>query len=174
MSEILRSLASSSLVQHEEKFRVCQHGAGRVALEQIGHILGDAHAACVILPHPLPEREQEVCTILMLEKQVYLVHIDEGSAPLGSVADDPVEYGIQYHQHPHGQELLAKVTDIVTEDAAVGVHIGGLCEGVQTALGKKLDCQSHIRSLRLRLAQEFRVEILEGGNIATVAAANIV
>ena len=58
------------LIEHDQKFAVGQHGAGRVGLEQVVHILGQAGAAGPVLPHPLPEGEEEVGAVLMLEQQV--------------------------------------------------------------------------------------------------------
>ena len=58
------------LVQHDEEFAVGQHGAGRMGLEQVVHILGQAGAAGPVLPYPLPEGEEEVGAVLMLEQQV--------------------------------------------------------------------------------------------------------
>lgn len=162
------------LVQHEEEFRVGKHGSCRMALEQIGHILGDTHAAGVILSHPLPEGEQEVCAVFVLEEKVDFIGIHPSPSALGTVADDPVEDTVQHYQHTNGQELLAEITDIVTEDATVGVYIGGLGKSVERAFRKKFDCQCHIRRLRLRLAKEFRMEVLEGGNSAFVAAADVI
>ena len=72
----------------------------------------------------------------MLEQQVNFVDVDPGIAPLLAVADDAVEDAVQHHQHAHGQELAAQIPDVITEDAGVGIHIGGLGEGVQAALGK--------------------------------------
>ena len=58
------------LVEHDQEFAVGQHGAGRMGLEQVVHILGQAGAAGPVLPYPLPEGEEEVGAVLMLEQQV--------------------------------------------------------------------------------------------------------
>ena len=58
------------LVEHDQEFAVGQHGAGRVGLKQVVHILGQASAAGSVLPYPLPEGEEEVGAVLMLEQQV--------------------------------------------------------------------------------------------------------
>jgi hypothetical protein len=41
-----------------------------MGLEQVVHILGQAGAAGPVLPYPLPEGEEEVGAVLMLEQQV--------------------------------------------------------------------------------------------------------
>ena len=40
-----------------------------MGLEQVVHILGQAGAAGPVLPYPLPEGEEEVGAVLMLEQQ---------------------------------------------------------------------------------------------------------
>ena len=56
----------------------------------------------------------------------------------------------------------------------MGIHIGGLGEGVEAALGKQLDGQCYIRGLFLRLAEQLRVEVLQGRGLSLIAAADIV
>lgn len=58
------------LVEHDQEFAVGQHGAGRMGLEQVLDILADPRAASLILSHTLPEGEQEIGAVLMLEQQV--------------------------------------------------------------------------------------------------------
>ena len=143
-------------------------------LEQVFDILADPRSASLILSHTLPEGEQEIGTVLMLEQQIDLVDIDPGVALQPAVTDDAVEDAVQYHQHPHWQELLAKIPDIVTEDAGIGVHIGGLGKGVETAVCKQLNGQRHILCFLFRLAEQLGVEVLQGGDRAVIAAADIV
>ena len=58
------------LVQHDQELAVGQHGPGRMGLEQVIYILRQPGAAGAILPHPLPEGEEKVGAVLMLEQQV--------------------------------------------------------------------------------------------------------
>ena len=162
------------LIQQDEELRVCQHGPCRVGLEQVLNVLTDPGAASLILSHAFPEGEQEIGAVLMLEQQVDLVDIDPGVALQPAVADDAVEDAVQHYQHTHRQELLAKIPDIIAEDAGVGIHIGGLGKGVQTALRKQLDGQSHIGGLLFRLAEQLRVEVLQGRGLPLIPAADIV
>ena len=111
-----------------------------MTLEKIADVLGDAQTACVIFAHSLPEREQEVGTIFVLEEQIDFVHIHPGAPAHLPVSDNAVEDGIQHHQHTNGQKLLAQVTNIITEDTAACIHIGGLRKGVQGAFREQLDC----------------------------------
>lgn len=60
----------AGLVEHDQELTVGQHGPGRVGLEQIVYILGQAGTAGTVLPNPLPKGEQEVGAVLMLEQQV--------------------------------------------------------------------------------------------------------
>ena len=110
----------------------------------------------------------------MLEQQVDLINIDPGVALQPTVADDAVEDAVQHHQHPHRQELLAQIPDIIAEDTGIGVHIGGLGKGVETAVCKQLNGQRHILCFLFRLAEQLGVEVLQGGDRAVIAAADIV
>ena len=60
----------SRLIQHDEEFTVCQHGAGRVGLQQVLDILADSRAASLIFSHSFPQGEEEIGAVLMLEQQV--------------------------------------------------------------------------------------------------------
>ena len=161
------------LVEHDEELAVGQHGPGGVGLEEVVHILCDAGAAGPVFADTFPEGEQEVCAVLVLKQQVNFVDVDPGISSLLPVADDAVENAVQHHQHAHGQELAAQIPNVIAEDAGIGVHIGGLGKGIQAALGKQLNSQRHIPRLRLRLAQQFGVEILQGGHRAGVALADV-
>ena len=162
------------LIQHDEKFRVRQHGAGCVGLQQVFDILTDSRAASLVFSHSFPQGEQEIGAVLMLEQQVDLINIDPGVALQPTVADDAIEDAVQHHQHPHRQKLLAQIPDIVTEDTGIGVHIGGLGKGVETAVCKQLNGQRHILCFLFRLAEQLGVEVLQGGDRAVIAAADIV
>ena len=164
----------AGLVEHDQEFTVGQHGPGRVGLEQIVHILGQAGAAGTILSNPLPKGEQKVGAVLMLEQQIDFIDIDPGIPPQAAVAGDSVEKAVQDHQHAHGEQLFAQLPDIIAGDAGAHVHIGGFGKGVETALRKQFQCQSHVPRLGLRLAQQFRVEVLERGGLALAAVPHIV
>ena len=58
------------LVEEDQKLAVGQHGPGGVGLEEVVHILCDAGAAGPVFADALPEGEQEVRAVLMLEQQV--------------------------------------------------------------------------------------------------------
>lgn len=55
----------AGLVEHDQEFTVGQHGLGRVGLEQIVHILGQAGTAGTVLPDPLPKGKQKVGAVLI-------------------------------------------------------------------------------------------------------------
>ena len=58
------------LIEHQKKFAVCKHCAGGMGLQQIIDVLRQPRAAGPVFAHPLPEREQEICAIFVLEQQV--------------------------------------------------------------------------------------------------------
>ena len=161
------------LIEHDKELTVCQHGAGGVGLQEVAHILRNAGAAGAVFADTLPEGKQEVCTVLMLEQQIYLVDVDPCISPLLAVADDTVEDAVQHHQHTHGQKLSSQIADVIAEDVGVRVYIGGLGKGVQAALGKQLDGQRHIPRFRLRLAEQLGMEILQRRHGALIITADI-
>ena len=65
-----------ALIQHYDKFTVCQHGSCRVALEQIVHVLRNTGAKPVVLSDSLPQGKQEIRAELMLEQQIDFVDKD--------------------------------------------------------------------------------------------------
>ena len=60
------------------------------------------------------------------------------------------------------------------ENAGIGTHIGGLSGGVEVAFGEQLDGQSHVTGFSLRLAEQFGMEVLEGGDAVPVSTPDVV
>lgn len=164
----------AGLIEHHKELTVAQHGSGGVALEKILHILCDTGGAGSVLAHPLPQGEQEVGAVLMLEQQIDLVDVDPCVFAESSVADYPVEDAVQNNQHAHGQKLFAQIPDVVADDAAVGIYVGALGEGVEAAGSEELHDQCYIPCLGLRLLQQDPIEVLQSGSLAHAAAADIV
>lgn len=54
-----------------------------------------------------------------VNKKAHAAHGSAGVPALHAVGYYPVEDAVQYHQHPYGQKLLAKVADVITDNAAV-------------------------------------------------------
>ena len=110
----------------------------------------------------------------MLKQQVDLVDVDPGAFAQRAVSDDSVEDAVQHHQHPDGQKLFAQITDVVAKNPGVGVHIGGLGEGVEAAVCEQLHGQGHVSGLRLRLLQQLRMKVLQGWGLPLVVALEVV
>ena len=72
-----------------------------MGLQQILDILADPRSASLILSHTLPQGEQEIGAVFMLEQQIDLVDIDPGIPLQPAVSDDAVEDAVQHHQHSH-------------------------------------------------------------------------
>ena len=98
----------------------------------------------------------------MLKQDINFVDVDPGVPPQRPITDDAVEHAVQHHQHTYWQELFAQVPDVVAEDARIRIHIGGLGKSVETALGEQLNGQGHVLGLRLGLAEQLGVKVLEG------------
>ena len=145
-----------------------------MGLEQVFDILTDPRSASLILPHTFPEGEEEIGAVLVLEQHIDFVNIDPGIPLQPAITDDAVEDAVQHHQHTYRQKLLAKIPDIIAEDTGIGIHISGFGKGVQTTLRKQFDCQCHVRSLLFRLTEQLCVEVLQGGGLSLIPAADVV
>lgn len=56
------------LIKHEQEFAVRQHRSGSMGLQQVVDVLRQPRAAGTVFAHPLPEREQEIGAVLVLEQ----------------------------------------------------------------------------------------------------------
>ena len=139
------------LIEQDQQLGVGQHGLCPVALEHIVHVLGDARVAGIVFPGSLPLGEQELGTVFAHEQQIELVDKHIGEPLFGRVLQDAVVDGIQDHQHTHRFQRTAQVTDVVADQGVFRVHVGGLGENVQQALGVQLDLQGQVLRLLLVL-----------------------
>ena len=105
-----------------------------MGLQQIVDVLRQPRAAGPVFAHPFPEREQEIRAVLVLKQQVNFVDIKPCILAEFAIADDAVEHAVQYDQHTDRQELFAKVTDVVAENAGIGIHVRVLGKRVEAAL----------------------------------------
>ena len=58
-----------ALVQHHEKFRVCQHQAGGVGAQQFVHVLRQPGHKSVVLADALPQLVEEIGAVLIAEQK---------------------------------------------------------------------------------------------------------
>ena len=84
-----------------------------MGLQQIIDVLRQPRAAGPVFAHPLPEREQEIRAVFVLEQQVNFVDVEPCILAELAVADDAVEHAVQYDQHTDRQELFSKVADVI-------------------------------------------------------------
>ena len=109
----------------------------------------------------------------MLEQEIDFINKDERVAPPRPVRRNAVEDIIKHDQHTDGLKLLAEVEDVVTNQAAVYVHVCGFGKGVQAAVCEKLDGKSDFFRFRLILTHKFLAEVLQGRRVARIAVADI-
>lgn len=89
------------LVEHDQNSLLASM-VRAVGLEQVA-TFWSAGAAGPVLPHPLPEGEEEVGAVLMLEQQIDPHQYRPRCSCPFAVADDAVEHAVQHHQHPTGE-----------------------------------------------------------------------
>ena len=58
-----------ALVQHDQKFRVCQHQAGGVGAQQFVHILRQSGHKSVVLADAFPQLVEEIGAVLIAEQK---------------------------------------------------------------------------------------------------------
>ena len=148
------------LIEHEQKFAVRQHRSGSMGLQQIVDVLRQPRAAGPVFAHPLPEREQEICAIFVLEQQIDFINIKPCILAKLAVADDAVEHAVQHNEHTDRQELLAEVADVIAKNAGIGIHVCVLGKRVQAALREQLQRQCNVPRFGFRLLQERGMEVL--------------
>lgn len=81
---------SAGLIQHDNKFAVRGHGAGCMTLQQIIHILRNPRTKNAILSNPLPEREQKVGAIFVLEQKLDFIDKDKRILASGTILRNPI------------------------------------------------------------------------------------
>ena len=133
------------LVEHYDKLGVCKHRSCRMALQQIFHILRDTKDISVVLTHLFPHRKEEVLGVVVLEQKVDLVDEDIGLSSLRSVLGDTVEDTVKNNEHTDRHKLFAKLVNVIADKAAMGVHVGLLCKGIERTVGEKLDSKCNTR-----------------------------
>ncbi len=109
-----------------------------MGLQQIIDVLCQTRSAGPVFAHPLPECEQEIGAVFVLEQQVNFVDVEPCIFAKLAVSDDAVEHAVQHNQHADRQELLAKVADVVAENAGIGIHVRVLGKRVQTSFREQL------------------------------------
>lgn len=67
-----------------------------------------------------------------------LVKVHVGAPARFPVFRYAVQYRIRYDKQAHGLELLPKVENVVHDNAALSIGVGGIGKGVQASLGEKL------------------------------------
>ena len=58
-----------TLVQHDQKFRVCQHQAGGIGAQQFVHILRQPGHKSVVLADAFPQLVKEISAVLIAEQK---------------------------------------------------------------------------------------------------------
>ena len=94
-----------------------------------------------------------------------LILIEPGGLLGCPVPGDPIPDLVLDHQHAQLFELFAKFTDIETDQAVIGIHVGMMIEDLVRAgyIDFQYGCQ--VTSTRLINLQETRIEIFQGGQI---------
>ena len=80
-----------------------------MGLQKILYVLGAAAGKSPELPDALPQSEEEVRRILMLEQKVYLIYIEIGVPALSRVLRYPVDYRVQNYEHTYGHQLFPEI-----------------------------------------------------------------
>ena len=126
------------LVVHDYEFGVGEHASRGGVVQQVFHVLGNARGEGVALAEPAPGGGEEHAAVWVLIHNMKLIKVYMGAAARPPVLRYAVENRIRYNKQAHCFELLAKVENVIYQNAALGVHIGRIGESVKAALGEKL------------------------------------
>lgn len=102
-----------------------------MAGQKIFYILGDAGGDAAPLSEALPNFDGIGCRLLLLQKQMELVHIVAGSFTGRSVGCDTAPYLVLYDQHAELFQLLAELFDVIADQPVINVHIGPVVEQIE-------------------------------------------
>ena len=166
-----------SLIEHQQKLRVCEHHTRRIGQQTFLHILCNAGERRAVFTEALPALVEKFAAVIgnavsaaapIGEKQIDLVDVDMGVFSLSAVLDNAVVNGVQHHQQAHRFQIFAQVLNIEAENAAFCVDIGLVGKYIQTAHREQLQCQRDPVCLRVDLLHQVVIEVLQRGRLSLI------
>ena len=127
-----------------------------MALQKVVYVLRDTGTERPVLTDSLPESEQEVRRVFVLEQKVDLVNENESIFTLRSVCRYPVQNTVEDYEHTDGKKLLAEVENVVADESVIDVNVRFLCERIKRTFRKEFYCEGDILRLRFLLLEKFR------------------
>lgn len=86
------------------------------------------------------------------------------------VPHDSVVDGIEDNEHTDRLQCLAEIADVIADQTAFRIDVGGLCEGIERTVRKQLDRKSDVLRFGFGLLQKLLVEVFERRNLSGAAA----
>ena len=135
---------AGSLIEQDQHFGIRQHGTGLNGIQQILHILRNGGGIGTAFTEATPCGIKEIRAVRILKD--HMKFVDEQVRPLAfaPVFRHAVEHSVGDNQKPHGFELTPQIHNVIDNDAVLGVHIGFMGKGIQTAGGEQLQRQRQI------------------------------
>ena len=122
---------ASRLIEHIDEIAVFKDVLHLAGGKQVFDILSDAGGDAAPFAIAFPNLHAVRSRLFLLQQKVELIEIVARGFMGGAVDGHAVPDLILYHQHPDFLELLAKLLDVVADDAAVHIHIGVVVEHIQ-------------------------------------------
>ena len=145
-----------------------------MALQKVVHILCNTGGISTVLSYTLPKGKEEVCTVLVLEKEVDFINEDECLLSLCTVLCNTIQDRVKDDKHTDRHKLFAEVKNVIADKSVIRINIGRLCESIQRTVCKQLDSKGDFFCFRLVLFQKLRTEILQGRNGTGISSLLIV
>ena len=165
------------LIEHQKKFRVCEHHPRRVGQQTFLHILCNAGERRTVFTETLPALVEEFAAVIgnavsaaapIGEKQIDLVDVDMGVFSRLAILNDAVVNGVQHHKQPHRFQIFTQILNVKAEDTAFCVDIGLVGEHIQTAHREQLQRQRNAVRLRVDLLHQIIIEIFQRRRLALI------
>ena len=162
------------LVEHIHEVGVLKnvlHLAGR---KQVFDILRDAGGDAAPLAEPLPNLHRVGGSLFLSQKQVHLVDVVAGGLVSGAVDGDTVPHLVLNHKHTDFLQLLAKLLDVIADNAVIDVHIGSAVEHIEGAGHIDFQRRGDVLRLFLVLRPQQVVKVLQDGHILRARVVEII
>ena len=161
------------LIEQQKKLRVGQHQPGRLGFQALLYVLRGRRHGRGVLPKPLPCPVQELPGVVVLEVQIALVQEHPRVLPTPPILHHPVLDSLQRDHQSRGPKLLPHLVEVQYHNPAVHIHIAGVGEHIQAALGDQLRHQRNLPGLRVRLPQDLPAPVRQEGHGGLAPAAEI-
>lgn len=162
------------LVEHIDEVGVFEDILNLTAAQKVFDVLGDAGGDAAPFTETLPDLDAVGCGLFFLQKQVELVNVVPRGLMCCPVDGDAVPHLILDDQHTDLLQLFAQLLDVITDNAAVDVHIGPVVEHIQRTGNVDFQSGGNKLGFLFFLLPEGIVKTLQNGHILRLGIVEVV